>query len=95
MANTWQGDFPFQNTNEDGFYGLSPVGSFPANGYGLYDMTGNVWQWVSDPGVQKGGSYLCTDLYCSHFNPGSRRKVDIWSGSPQVGFRLVTSEPDL
>lgn len=95
MANTWQGDFPFQNTHEDGFSGLSPVGSFPANGYGLYDMTGNVWQWVSDLSVQKGGSYLCTDVYCSHFNPGSRRHGDIWSGSPQVGFRLVTSDPNL
>ena len=48
MANTWQGEFPFENTLEDGYEGTSPVGRFPANGYGLYDMTGNVWEWTTD-----------------------------------------------
>lgn len=47
-ANTWQGIFPFFNTKQDGFLGTAPVGSFPPNGYGLYDMTGNVWEWTSD-----------------------------------------------
>ncbi len=48
MANTWQGKFPFQNSREDGWEATAPVASFPANGYGLYDMIGNVWEWTLD-----------------------------------------------
>jgi len=48
MANTFQGHFPDKNTSEDGFAGVAPVASFPPNDFGLYDMSGNVWQWVSD-----------------------------------------------
>ncbi len=48
MTNTWTGEFPHKNTKEDGFERTSPVQTFPANGYGLYDMGGNVWNWCSD-----------------------------------------------
>jgi sulfatase modifying factor 1 len=59
MANTWKGEFPWQNLRDDGSEGTSPVGAFPANGYGLYDMTGNVWEWTCEPFVAAPAASPC------------------------------------
>jgi formylglycine-generating enzyme required for sulfatase activity len=74
MANTWQGEFPWQNLATDGYEGTSPVERFPPNGYGLYDMAGNVWEWTADDfSARESGSRPC----CAPQSPGARfgRKV--------------------
>jgi len=81
MANTWQGEFPWQNLTCDGFEGTSPVGFFPPNGYGVCDMIGNVWEWTTDwyePGHPASG--CCDSLHNPH--GGSRERSMEASGIP-------------
>jgi sulfatase modifying factor 1 len=124
MANIFEGTFPNNDTGKDGFKGIAPVSQFPTNGYGLYDIAGNVWEWCSDwyrpdyfqglakaggvaknprgpevpwdpaepnekKRVHRGGSFLCTDQYCTRYMVGTRGKGEVSTGSNHLGFRCV------
>ena len=100
VANWWQGRFPDAMNNEDGYLNRAPVGQFPANGYGLYDITGNVWEWTAD---WLGQDYYARSPVSNPQGPPTGRERTIRGGSWMcsenfcTGFRVAArmgSEPD-
>lgn len=126
FANTWQGNFPLNNSKVDGYKLLSPVKSFQPNSIGLYEMSGNAWELTSDwynveyyqellnsnktaknpngakkalnpnnmyqaERIIKGGSFLCSDQYCSSYRISARMGMTEDSSSDHVGFRTIAT----
>jgi formylglycine-generating enzyme required for sulfatase activity len=98
MCNVWQGRFPDLNSKDDGWAATAPADAYPPNGFGLFNMSGNVWEWSAEPfqahepdGLMtiRGGSYLCHASYCNRYRVAARSGSTRDSSTGNTGFRVV------
>jgi sulfatase modifying factor 1 len=94
MANTWQGEFPWQNLKPPRRHGTSAVRSFPPNGFGLYDMAGNVWEWTSDyyAAPAPAPAAPAAPNYCLRYRPAARQGEAVDTSTAHLGFRCILRE---
>lgn len=96
-CNIWQGRFPLENSAADGWLSTAPARSYEPNGYGLFNMVGNTWEWTADswsPGkpamrAMRGGSYLCHESYCNRYRVSARTGNSRDATSSHLGFRCA------
>ena len=101
-CNIWQGRFPFDNSAADGWLSTAPADSFAPNGYGLFNMVGNTWEWAAGywtpdrPHLRpmRGGSYLCHASYCNRYRVSARTGNTADAAASHLGFRCAADLPD-